>query len=192
MSVLCIEKPYDLTCMVQCMSDVCMFQVAEISGSIATERFTGNQIRKIFEDHPAMYESTERIALVSSFMCSVLSGVYAPIDASDGAGMNLLDVNLLDWSPILLEATGPGLRSKLGAVVASTHVLESGLSRYYRERYGFSPHCKSVVWSGDNPCSLVGLGVTRPGSTAISLGAHDPGVACGRLGDALVVRACTP
>ena len=30
-----------------------------------------------------------------------------------------------------------------------------------------------MVWSGDNPCSLVGLGVTHAGSTAVSLGTSD-------------------
>jgi xylulokinase len=35
-----------------------------------------------------------------------------------------------------------------------------------------------VAWSGDNPCSLVGTGVIRPGVLAVSLGTSDTAFAC--------------
>ena len=41
---------------------------------------------------PEVYEQCGRISLVSSFMASLVLGSFAPIDASDGSGMNLLDV----------------------------------------------------------------------------------------------------
>ena len=37
-------------------------------------------------------------------------------------------------------------------------------------KYGFSSNCSIVCGSGDNPCSLVGLRMNRPGDIAISLG----------------------
>ena len=60
--------------------------LAELTGSRAYERFTGNQIAKIGGADPAAYAATERISLISSMMCSVLLGDYAPIDYSDGCG----------------------------------------------------------------------------------------------------------
>ena len=59
-------------------------KVAEISGSRAYERFTGNQIQKVFATKPDVYNSTERISLVSSMIATMLCGHYAPIDVSDG------------------------------------------------------------------------------------------------------------
>ena len=58
--------------------------LAKLTGSRAYERFTANQIMKIAQDHPLDYSATERISLISSFMCSLLKGGYAPIDTSDG------------------------------------------------------------------------------------------------------------
>jgi hypothetical protein len=67
-------------------------RVAELTGSRAFERFTGNQIAKLARLYPAQIENTERISLVSSFVASIFLGDYAPIDAGDGAGMNLMDI----------------------------------------------------------------------------------------------------
>ena len=39
-------------------------------------------------------------------------------------------------------------------------------------RYGF-PAANVVVWSGDNPCSLIGTGLVREGRLAVSLGTSD-------------------
>ena len=61
-------------------------KVASLTGSRAYERFTGNQIAKIAAADPSAYAETERISLISSLMCSVLLGDYAPIDYSDGCG----------------------------------------------------------------------------------------------------------
>jgi len=69
-------------------------RLVEITGSRAYERFTGNQIQKIFNERKKDYDDTERISLVSSFLCSLLLGSYASIDYSDGSGMNLLDIRL--------------------------------------------------------------------------------------------------
>lgn len=63
----------------------------------AYERFTGNQIAKIAKEKPEAYNSTVRISLVSSFVPTLLTGVFSGIDLSDGSGMNLLDVTAKAW-----------------------------------------------------------------------------------------------
>uniref|UniRef100_A0A8B9VAF6 Xylulose kinase n=2 Tax=Anas TaxID=8835 RepID=A0A8B9VAF6_9AVES len=146
-------------------------RLAAITGSRAYERFTGNQIAKIYSQNPEVYTQTERISLVSSFAASLFLGAYAPIDYSDGSGMNLLQIWEKVWSASCLDACAPGLEEKLGSPVPSHSVLGS-ISPYYIQRYGFSPDCKVVAFTGDNPASLAGMRL-QEGDIAISLGTSD-------------------
>jgi xylulokinase len=41
------------------------------------------------------------------------------------------------------------------------------------KKYGLNPAALALVWSGDNPCSVVGLGLIQEGRVAISLGTSD-------------------
>ncbi|MFP4057590.1 MAG: xylulokinase [Candidatus Brocadiia bacterium] len=146
--------------------------VADLTGSRCFERFTGPQIRKFWQAEPQSYEQTHRIHLVSSFMASVLAGRHAPIDHGDGAGMNLMDIRRKQWSAPMLEATAPALRAKLPPLAPSDTVV-GPLSPYFVGRYGFGPQTRCIAWSGDNPNSLVGVGLIRPGRVCISLGTSD-------------------
>ena len=146
--------------------------VTRISGSRATPRFTGPQIRKFARESPAAYAATTEIHLVSSFIAGVLAGASAPIDFGDGAGMNLLDLAALSWSEPLLAATAPGLAAKLRAPVASTTRV-GDIAPYFVERYGFRRGTPVVAFTGDNPSSLVGMGAALPGTAIASLGTSD-------------------
>ncbi len=146
--------------------------VAALTGSRAYERFTGNQIAKLHQTQPQAYAATARIGLVSSFVASLLIGDFAPIDVSDGSGMNLMDIRRKDWSPEALRATAPDLAQRLGALTPS-HAVVGGIHAYFVSRYGFSPACRVVAFSGDNPNSLAGLRLADAGDLAISLGTSD-------------------
>ncbi|XP_041459562.1 xylulose kinase-like isoform X1 [Lytechinus variegatus] len=145
--------------------------LANITGSRAYERFTGNQIAKVFQDQPNAYADTERISLVSSFVASLLLGEYAAIDHSDGSGMNLLDINTKQWSEAALSACAPGLSQRLGQSVPSYTNLGK-ISGYYVDQYGFSPECAIIAFTGDNPASLAGMSL-KGGDVAVSLGTSD-------------------
>ncbi|CAM8955411.1 unnamed protein product [Rhodiola kirilowii] len=147
-------------------------ELSQLTGSRAYERFTGPQIRRIYQTQPDIYKNTEMISLVSSFYASLLIGEYARIDHADGAGMNLMDIKNRTWSKEVLDATAPGLADKLGEL-APAHAVAGPISRYFVERFQFNKNCLVIQWSGDNPNSLAGLTLSSPGDLAISLGTSD-------------------
>ena len=147
-------------------------EIISRSGSPATERFTGPQIRRFFETQPDAWQRTARIHLVSSFIASILAGRDAAIDPGDGAGMNLMNLNSGDWDPLLLEATAPDLAKRLPPIRPSLSDA-GGISPYFVQKFGFAPSCRIGLFTGDNPASLVGMGATTPGRVVISLGTSD-------------------
>ncbi|KAK3551898.1 hypothetical protein QTP70_031558 [Hemibagrus guttatus] len=155
----------------QCKSLECVVggaqQLADITGSRAYERFTANQIAKIYQLQQDRYNETERISLVSSFAASLFLGDYAPIDYSDGSGMNLMDIFTKKWSEPCLKATAPQLAEKLGNPTPPTAALGS-VSPYFVKRFGFPEHCKVVAFTGDNPGSLAGMQL-QEGDIAVSI-----------------------
>ncbi|HXT68789.1 MAG TPA: FGGY-family carbohydrate kinase [Vicinamibacterales bacterium] len=151
--------------------------LARNTGSRAFERFTGPQIRAFAKHDPAGYARTTRVHLVSSFHASLLSGTDAPIDAGDGSGMNLMSLTTREWWPAAVNATAPELAWRLPPVRPSWTIAGT-LARYWRDRYGL-PAARVAVWSGDNPCSLIGTGLVREGQLGISLGTSD--TVCGMM-----------
>jgi xylulokinase len=128
------------------------------TGSMATERFTGPQIRRFHQTDPLAYSHTSRKSV--------------PIDFGDGAGMNLLNLSTGTWDPELLTATAPDLAEKLLPPVSATSI-QGNISRYFVTKFGFSADCRICPFTGDNPASLVGMGATSPGNVVISLGTSD-------------------
>src|SRR5436190_3042407 len=145
--------------------------LAQLTGSRAYERFTAAQIRKFARADPGAYARTERIHLVSSFMASLLAGDHAPLEPGDASGMNLMDLAAGQWSAAALAATAPDLGRRLPPIQESWQVFGE-IAPYWRRKYGFGP-AKLIPWSGDNPSSLIGLGLITPGTLGISLGTSD-------------------
>uniref|UniRef100_A0A182NVF7 Xylulose kinase n=1 Tax=Anopheles dirus TaxID=7168 RepID=A0A182NVF7_9DIPT len=146
-------------------------RMVEITGSRCYERFTGPQIRRIFQQRPDCYRNTERISLVSSFLASIFLGDVAPIDCSDGSGMNLLNVQTRDWSDECLAACAPNLRTKLGAPVPAATVI-GFVGSFFVQRYNFATTCRVVAFTGDNLSALAGMNVGEDW-LALSLGTSD-------------------
>jgi xylulokinase len=146
---------------------------ARLTGSVATERFAGPQIRRFYQEHPELYEQTAHIALVSSFITSLLTGRIAPLDCGDGLGMNLADAEKRQWSKAALQASAPLLIARLPGLLKQDQ-LAGRVSPYLCRRFGLAPDCQVSVGTGDNPASLAGLGlVGNEKVRAISLGTSD-------------------
>jgi len=144
------------------------------TGSPAIERFAGLQIMKFAAEEPEAYAKTVRIHLLSSFLASYLVGEDMPIDAGDGAGMNLLNLRTGEWDAEICEFTAPGLIAKLPPVAARPESAPYHRPlRPHFAKYGLKPGIPVVPFTGDNPASLVGCLAEKPGTAVISLGTSD-------------------
>ena len=141
----------------------------QITGSKAYERFTGSQIMKISQQTPDIYQQTERIQLISNFLASILLGEYAPIDLSDGSGMNLLDIRQYKWSKKCLDICGKDLEKKLSEKLVPPRTALGTIAKYFIEHYGFNDQCEIVSFTGDNPSSYYAL-ASDSKTIVISLG----------------------
>ncbi|KAG5670751.1 hypothetical protein PVAND_000992 [Polypedilum vanderplanki] len=146
-------------------------EMVKITGSKCYERFTAAQIRKIFQQQRDAYDNTVRISLVSSFLASIFLNKIAPIDYSDGSGMNLLDINERRWSQKCLDACADGVEEKLGQPVPTASILGK-IGTFFVQRYNFSTSTKVIAFTGDNASAVAGLNI-HDDWLAFSLGTSD-------------------
>lgn len=126
-----------------------------------------------------LYKTLTSFILTISRLLSIRSqntafGSDAPPPASGGprAVSNLPCASAVRKTPFCRpQACAPGLESRLGPTVAPCTDL-GPISNYYAERFGFSPECRVVSFTGDNPASLAGLCLDKS-DIAISLGTSD-------------------
>jgi xylulokinase len=83
-----------------------------------------------------------------------------------------MDIRRKNWNHDAMKATAPGLTNKLPPLGESGHVI-GPVSSYFIGKFGLNPGAVATVWTGDNPASVIGLGLVKPGQVAISLGTSD-------------------
>ena len=147
-------------------------EIIELSGSDAPARFTGPVIRWMMQTHPEVYRNTSTIQLLSGLVTGIFIGTpKAPI--GDGAGTLLMDYSTKTWSRRLVDATTHGLEFSAHSLeyklprIQAPDSFAGNIAKYFVEKYGFSPECKVLVGSGDNPQSKV---VVPADSDLLSLG----------------------
>ena len=144
----------------------------EKTGSAAAERFTGPQARKAAREDPAAFAAAARVHCIASWLNSrLVEGGDAPVDPGSASGQNLMDLATLAWDPEIAAFTAPGLPGKLPRIVPSDAV--SGALAPAFAVGGLRAGVPVVVWSGDNPDSLLGMGCAAPGEAVASLGTSD-------------------
>ncbi|KAI8645942.1 hypothetical protein BD408DRAFT_480214 [Parasitella parasitica] len=148
-------------------------ELAKLTGSKAYERFTGNQIAKIYHQNRNAYDQTTRISLVSSLLAALLLGEFSPVDAAEGSGTNMMNIDSHKWDDKLLkQCGGEDLAKKLAKQPVEGGTVLGNISNYYVKRYGFDPECKIMPFTGDNSATLVSMNLSE-GDCVVSLGTSD-------------------
>ena len=152
-------------------------EMASLTGSRSYCRFTGVQYLKKATQCPELWQQTKYVGLVSSFLSSLLVSKVVGCDYSDASGMNLMNLRSKEWDHRILEyidninqttaskddkettETNTLLQSKLASSPIPPWSVIGTISTYFHERYNINVDAKVICCSGDNPCSLVGMGL---------------------------------
>jgi xylulokinase len=69
-----------------------------------------------------------------------LLGKFGPMDAAEGSGTNLMDINSHNWDVKLLkQCGGEELYEKLSEEPVEGGTTLGNINNYFVERYGFNP-----------------------------------------------------
>lgn len=146
----------------------------ERTGSYAFTRFTASQILK--RTKICGKNEIKKICLVSSFVPSLLTEKFCPIDYADGSGMNLLNLKLKKWDKEISEIIGldsSSLDDTLKSPCSPTTNF-GFISDFWCRKFDFNPKkCQIISFTGDNPSALIGTGGIKVNTCIISLGTSD-------------------
>jgi xylulokinase len=121
----------------------------------------------IRENEPDVYKKSHKFIHAKDFVVQRLTGKIVT-DYSDATGMNLLDINTLQWSAEMLEATGIE-KSKLPEPVESTEVVGK-ITASAAASSGLTEGTPVAIGGGDGPCATAGAGVVRLGEAYMYVG----------------------
>lgn len=142
-------------------------EIYRITGHRCSPNYSIEKIMWLRDNKRNIYDEAYKFLHVKDFIVSKLTGVFVT-DFSDASGMNLLDINDLSWSSILIEASKIN-PDKLPDLHSSTDVVgEVSLSA--SKEIDLLPGTPVVIGGGDGSCAAVGAGVIREGSAYNCIG----------------------
>ncbi len=142
-------------------------RLIQITGNDALPGFTAPKILWVAEHEPEVYARMRHILLPKDYLRFRLTGAYA-MDKADGSGTILFDLRARDWSPDVLAALdipaewlpptyeGPAITGMVSEMAAGETGLRAGTP--------------VMAGGGDQAAQAVGVGATRSGIAALTLG----------------------
>ncbi|KPV78672.1 uncharacterized protein RHOBADRAFT_51111 [Rhodotorula graminis WP1] len=168
-------------------------EMARRTGSRATARSAAAQLLRVVQMDQGIGQElergqvlggsgvlggTDRVVLEGGLFASVFLGRYAPTDAADACSTNLFDPVGAKWDDDLLafvgsggskmgegaQAAGERLRALLGEVEVDGGVELGKISPFFVKRFGFSPNCIIVPFSGSDPSAFLSFPLSTSAS----------------------------
>jgi gluconokinase len=118
------------------------------------------------ENAPDLFARVTRWVGVKELVVHRLTGEWLT-DHSTASGTGLLKLGTRDYDAEALEVAGVGI-DQLPEVAPTKHIMS--LSRSGAAALGCSPGLPLVLGAGDGPLANLGVGATRPGVAACSIG----------------------
>lgn len=119
------------------------------------------------DNEPNIYEKTHKVLNAKDYIVLKLTGQFVT-DYSDGNGMGCFDLEKLEWSDRIIEASGID-KDKLPELKPSTY-MAGGVTEQAAAATGLVPGTKVVIGAGDGVTANIGAGSVSEGKTYCSLG----------------------
>ena len=88
--------------------------------------------------------------------------------------MSSQDIRSHQWYEEALMHIGDNLLSRLGGDAIPSNSVVGTVCKYFQTLlYELPTDCIVIAGTGDNPSSMVGMGLSQPGDIGISLGTSD-------------------
>lgn len=136
-------------------------EIYKITGHRCSPNYSAAKIMWFLDNKKEVYKNAYKFLHVKDFIIGRLTNAFVT-DYSDASGMNLLDINNLDWSGKLVEAAGIDNR-KLPELLASSDIAGEVTVKAARET-GLMAGTPVIAGGGDGPCAALGAGVINEGS----------------------------
>ena len=142
-------------------------RLIELTGNDVVTGLTSPKLVWVREHEPEIWSRTAHVLLPKDYVRLHLTGEHA-MDKADGSGTGLFDLGARDWAPEVLDALrippewlpptfeGPVVTGRVTEAAAAATGLRAGTP--------------VVAGGGDQSANAVGVGVTAPGTVALSLG----------------------
>ncbi len=119
------------------------------------------------EEDPETFERASRWISLKEYVFYRLFGEYV-VDHSIASATGLFNIRDLDWDEEALEVLGLPVE-KLSRPVPTTHAVH-GLNKEHARRLGMDADTPFVVGANDGVLANLGVGATKPGTVACSIG----------------------
>ncbi|MCO5185165.1 MAG: xylulokinase [Anaerolineae bacterium] len=142
-------------------------RLIQITGNDALTGFTAPKIVWVKNHEPEIYAQIRHILLPKDYVRFKLTGDYA-MDKAGGAGTQLFDISLRDWSPTIVKALGidPNWLPPTFEGTGVTGVISAEAAALT----GLQPGTPVVAGGGDQAAAAVGTGAVSAGIVSLSLG----------------------
>jgi len=142
-------------------------RLIRITGNDALTGFTAPKLLWVAEHEPEVYARIRHFLLPKDYLRFRLTGDYA-MDKADGSGTILFDLRARDWSPEVLAALG--IPAEWAPQTFEGPVATGGVSAVAAAETGLIAGTPVVAGGGDQAAGAVGVGATREGIAALTLG----------------------
>lgn len=145
----------------------CGKRLYELAGMKATPVLSAPKIAWLRQNQPEIYAAAHKIIGIQDYLIYLCTGRFVT-DTSLASRTHLMNIRTRAWDGELLDLYGVDA-DRLAELVAPCTAV-GGVTRAFSQATGIPAGVPVVTGGGDQQCSVLGQGLTRPGALGLTCG----------------------